>query len=55
MKLPTPPLNQVIEKIRSMGFKAVKTHFHSRGIKTDAPSSIVFEAVKKAVENAYNA
>jgi len=55
MKLPTPPLNRVIEKIRGMGFKAVKTHFHSRGIKTDAPSSIVFEAVKKAVENAENA
>lgn len=50
MKIPTPPLNRVIEKIRSMGFKAVKTHFHSRGIKTDAPSSIVFEAVKEAAQ-----
>jgi tRNA (guanine26-N2/guanine27-N2)-dimethyltransferase len=46
--LPTPSLKYVIENIRSMGFKAVRTHFNSRGVKTDAQSSIVIKAVKEA-------
>lgn len=44
---PTPPLKSVIDYIREMGFKAVRTHFHGRGIKTDAPASLVVEVVKK--------
>jgi tRNA (guanine26-N2/guanine27-N2)-dimethyltransferase len=48
--LPTPPLKNVIENIRSMGFKAVRTHFNSRGLKTDAQSSIVIKAVKEAAQ-----
>lgn len=48
--LPTPPLEHVIENIRGRGFKAVRTHFNSRGVKTDAQSSIVVEAVKEAAQ-----
>ncbi len=31
-----PPKKLVIKKLRERGFKAVETHFHSQGIKTDA-------------------
>ncbi len=48
--LPTPPLKNVIENIRSIGFRAIRTHFNSRGVRTDAPSSIVVEAVKEAAQ-----
>lgn len=48
--LPTPPLKHVIENIRNMGFRASRTHFNNRGVKTDAQSSIVIEAVKKAAQ-----
>jgi len=45
---PTPPLKDVIESIVGMGFRAVRTHFHGKGIKSDAPASIVIRAVKNA-------
>lgn len=47
--IPIPPVKDVINHIREMGFTATRTHFHSRGIKTDAPSSIVIKAVKSSV------
>ncbi|MEM2026607.1 MAG: tRNA (guanine(10)-N(2))-dimethyltransferase [Candidatus Bathyarchaeia archaeon] len=50
IKAPTPPIRKVINNIKDMGFRASRTHFHSKGIKTDAPSSIVIEAVKKAIK-----
>lgn len=45
---PTPPLKSVIDSIREMGFTAVRTHFHSKGVKTNAPASIVTKVVKDA-------
>lgn len=44
---PTPPLKEVIDHIREMGFRAVRTHFHGRGIKTDAPASAVIKVVRE--------
>lgn len=39
--LPIPPLMRVIGELRSKGFQAVRTHFNSNGVKTDAPASVV--------------
>ncbi len=36
--LPAPPVTPFIERLRGGGFKAVATHFNSRGIRTDAPA-----------------
>ena len=47
--LPVPPLKRVIENLKKKGFQALPTHFHSRGVKTDAASSKVIEAIKTAL------
>ncbi|MEM2028562.1 MAG: tRNA (guanine(10)-N(2))-dimethyltransferase, partial [Candidatus Bathyarchaeia archaeon] len=51
IRAPTPPLKEVINNIEEAGFRAFRTHLHDRGIKTDAPASLVIEAVKRAVKN----
>jgi len=51
MNKPIPPIENVIEEIRRIGFGALRTHFHSRGIKTDAPASTVIKAIKEALAN----
>ncbi|UCG45343.1 MAG: tRNA (guanine(10)-N(2))-dimethyltransferase [Candidatus Bathyarchaeota archaeon] len=45
LKVPIPPLMQVIEVLGSLGFPAVRTHFNSTGIKTEAPASDVASIV----------
>jgi len=49
LNVPVPPLAKVMERLRERGFRALGTHFHSRGIRTDAPAktmtAIVIEAV----------
>ena len=47
--IPVPPLKRVIENLKKKGFQALPTHFHSRGVKTDAASSKVIEAIKTAL------
>ena len=47
LNLPIPALKKVIDRIRKAGFQAVPTHFNSRGIRTDAPASVVREIVTK--------
>ena len=37
LDIPTPQYSKVLKKIRSLGYSAVPTHFHSSGIKTDIP------------------
>jgi tRNA (guanine26-N2/guanine27-N2)-dimethyltransferase len=41
LNLPIPPLIEVMKKLRKAGFQAVPTHFNSRGIRTNAPASVV--------------
>lgn len=41
MNLPVPPQRKVLDKLNEAGFKAVLTHFNSRGFKTYAPAKIV--------------
>jgi tRNA (guanine26-N2/guanine27-N2)-dimethyltransferase len=43
--LPTPSLIEVAEGVRRAGFRVILTHFNSRGLRTDAPASVVKEVV----------
>jgi len=45
--LPIPPLRDVVSETKRAGFKAFLTHFSRMGLRTDAPSSIVIEIIKK--------
>jgi tRNA G26 N,N-dimethylase Trm1 len=45
-----PPKSDVIQRLLNLGYRAVPTHFNSRGVKTDAPAKIVKEAVLGAAE-----
>ena len=47
---PAPPKSDVIQRLLNLGYRAVPTHFNSRGVKTDAPAKIVKEAVLGAAE-----
>lgn len=49
LNLPIPPLIEVMKKLRKAGFQAVPTHFNSRGIRTDAPASVVKEIITRLV------
>jgi tRNA (guanine26-N2/guanine27-N2)-dimethyltransferase len=45
--LPAPATAAFFQALRAAGFKAVATHFNSRGIRTDAPASTMQETLKK--------
>jgi tRNA (guanine26-N2/guanine27-N2)-dimethyltransferase len=47
LNLPIPALKKVIEKVRKAGFQAVPTHFNSRGLRTDAPSSVINALIRR--------
>jgi len=47
--LRTPPLIQVINKLKKKGFKAVPTHFNRKGFRTDAPAKVIKEIITKLV------
>ncbi len=49
LNLPIPPLVEVIKKLRKAGFQAVPTHFNNRGIRSDAPASVVKEILTTLV------
>ena len=42
----SPPIKKLVELLRSWGFKASRTHFDPKGIRTDAPYETVLEAMK---------
>ena len=46
LNLPVPPQKSVINKLKEDGFRAVLTHFNSRGVRTDAPANMVTETIK---------
>lgn len=48
MNIPTPPLKEVISRLLSENYKAMRTHFHAKGVKTDAPAATVIKAVEEA-------
>jgi tRNA G26 N,N-dimethylase Trm1 len=47
LNLPVPPVKKVIETLKGQGFNAYLTHFNTKGIRTDAPSVRVKEALQK--------
>lgn len=44
--LPTVSSEKVCEALKNEGFKAIRTHFNSRGIKTDAPAEKVMQILR---------
>jgi tRNA (guanine26-N2/guanine27-N2)-dimethyltransferase len=52
--LPAPSTAAFFEALRAGGFKAVATHFNSRGVRTDAPASAM-QTILKNLTNPANA
>lgn len=46
-----PKLDRFIEALRSLGFRAARTHFHPRGVKMDAPYADVLRAFREPVSS----
>lgn len=46
LKISSPPVSDVIENLKAMGFFASKTHFHTKGIRTNAHVNVIFEVLK---------
>ena len=49
LNLPIPPLIEIIEELKRVGFQASPTHFNSRGVRTDASAEVVRGTVIKLV------
>lgn len=49
--LPIPPTREVIKELQTLGYKASLTHFHDKGIRTDSPSQILVQIVRKLSKN----
>jgi tRNA (guanine26-N2/guanine27-N2)-dimethyltransferase len=47
LNLPVPRLKGVIESLNHVGFKASATHFHTRGVRVDAPASKFTRVVRE--------
>jgi tRNA (guanine26-N2/guanine27-N2)-dimethyltransferase len=42
-----PNMDSLVERLRSMGFKASRTHLDYRGVKTDAPLDVLTSAIRE--------
>lgn len=51
LSLPVPRVNEVIEKLEERRLQAVPTHFHTKGIKSGAPMTVIKEAIKEVLAN----
>ena len=49
LNLPIPPLTETLDELKQAGFQATPTHFHTRGVRTNAPARIVKEIVMKVL------
>jgi len=45
LNLTSPPTVEFLRTLRKKGYKASRTHFHPRGVKTDAPSKALIEVL----------
>jgi len=50
LNLRIPPLTKTMDELRGAGFQAVPTHFNSRGIRTDAPISVLKALIRRLVQ-----
>jgi tRNA (guanine26-N2/guanine27-N2)-dimethyltransferase len=41
-----PPIETILERLRSAGYGASRTHFSGTGVKTDAPLPVLLEAIR---------
>jgi tRNA (guanine26-N2/guanine27-N2)-dimethyltransferase len=49
LQLPVPSVAEMLRSLRDNGFRAAATHFNSRGIRTDAPTLVMQNLLRKAV------
>lgn len=47
LQLKVPRLNDIINSMRDKGYRATRSAINSKGIKTDAPSSVITEIIKE--------
>jgi tRNA (guanine26-N2/guanine27-N2)-dimethyltransferase len=47
----SPTLDRILEGLRDIGFRAARTHFHPRGVRTDAPHTDVVRAFRATMPN----
>ncbi|MCP8318041.1 MAG: tRNA (guanine(10)-N(2))-dimethyltransferase [archaeon] len=47
LQLNVPKLNYIINSIKDKGYRATRSAINSKGIKTDAPSSVIIEIIKE--------
>jgi tRNA (guanine26-N2/guanine27-N2)-dimethyltransferase len=47
LKISTPSIQIVIEKLKELGYKASRTHFNAKGIKSNAPYEVILNVIKK--------
>jgi len=50
LNLRIPPLAKTMDELRGAGFQAVPTHFNSRGIRTDAPISVLKAHIRRLAQ-----
>ncbi|HTY74210.1 MAG TPA: tRNA (guanine(10)-N(2))-dimethyltransferase [Candidatus Nanoarchaeia archaeon] len=50
-KLPAPAVAPFLKALREAGFKGIPTHLNTRGIRTDAPASVMHEILKSLVQS----
>ena len=50
LKVPIPPINDIVSELNFRGYLSTRTHFHDRGFKTEASSETVLEVIKEIVE-----
>jgi tRNA (guanine26-N2/guanine27-N2)-dimethyltransferase len=47
IKNPVPSVKNVVEELKKRGYKVTLTHFHTRGVKTDASIKTIAEIIRK--------
>jgi len=47
LNLPIPPLIEIMDELKRAGFQAIPTHFNSRGVRTDAPISVLNAYIRR--------
>lgn len=54
MRLPAPSVTRFIQALRRKGFKAIPTHFNTRGVRTDAPALVMQETLKELAKDIWS-
>jgi tRNA (guanine26-N2/guanine27-N2)-dimethyltransferase len=50
LALPVPSVNALLQALRQKGFQAVRTHFNSKGIKTDASATVMSGLMREVLQ-----